>query len=71
MSPDGYTAVICTATGCGLGDEATVAALLVDAVRDAVGASCHGVMVSTGCLFGASSSGVGACRIRPAAPVVR
>lgn len=63
MRPDGYTAVVCAARGCGLLDEATVAGRLVDAVRAAVAASGHGVMVTTGCL-------VGACGSRPAAPVL-
>jgi hypothetical protein len=62
---DGYTALVCAAPGCGLGDPATVAAHLVDVVRDAVGSSSHGILVSTGCLFDRAS-----CRLRPTAPVV-
>jgi hypothetical protein len=61
----GFTAVVCTAPGCGVGDPATVAGHLVDVVRDVVGSSRHGVMVATGCLLGAL-----ACRFRPAAPLL-
>ena len=64
MHPEGYTAVVCAARGCGWGDDATVAGPLVDAIRRAVAASDHGVMVTTGCLFGAD------CGVRPAAPVL-
>lgn len=64
MHPEGYTAVVCAARACGAGDDATVAGLLVDAVRDAVATSGHGVMVTTGCLFGST------CAARPAAPVL-
>jgi hypothetical protein len=61
----GFTAVVCTAPGCGVGDRATVAHEVVDVLRDAVRASRHGVLVSTGCLCGAP-----ACRQRAAAPIV-
>lgn len=65
MRSVGYTAVVCAAGRCGLGDDGTVAAPLVEAVRGAVAAGGHGVMVSTGCLFGPVT-----CRDRPAAPML-
>jgi hypothetical protein len=61
----GFTAVVCTAQGCGIDDEATVAGRLVDALRGAVRVSKHGVLVTTGCLFGSA-----ACGVRATAPVV-
>jgi hypothetical protein len=61
----GFTAVLCTAPGCGPGDEATVAGRLVDALRAVVRESGHGVLVSTGCLLGRS-----ACALRATSPVV-
>ena len=64
-SGSGFTAVLCTAPSCGTGDEGTVAAPLLDALRGAVRASRHGVLVTTGCLFGGA-----ACAVRATAPVV-
>lgn len=60
----GYTAVTCVAPGCGLGDDATVGAHVVERLREVVRTSRHGVLVSAGCLVGA------ACARRPVAPVV-
>lgn len=60
-SAEGYTAVLCGAAPCrteNLPDTAT-------ALRDCVRTSRHGVMVTSGCMFGPSS-----CRLRPAGPVV-
>ncbi|WP_433274097.1 hypothetical protein ACQPZA_24390 [Pseudonocardia xinjiangensis] len=64
-SATGFTAVLCTATGCGTGDEGTVAAPLLDVLRSAVRSSRHGVLVTTGCLFDGP-----ACAMRATAPVV-
>jgi hypothetical protein len=61
----GFTAVLCTASRCGVGDGATAAGPLVDALRATVRASRLGVLVSTGCLVGE-----GVCLRRPAAPIV-
>jgi hypothetical protein len=61
----GFTAVLCAAPGCGVGDPGSTAAHAGAVLGAAVAASRHGVLVSTGCLLGA-----GACRLRPAAPVV-
>ncbi|HVL83869.1 MAG TPA: hypothetical protein VM367_06200 [Pseudonocardia sp.] len=60
-----YTAVLCAAPGCGVGDPATVAGRLVDAVRAVVRAGRYGVLVTAGCTLGPS-----ACRLRPTAPVL-
>ncbi|WP_300013934.1 hypothetical protein [Pseudonocardia sp.] len=60
----GYTALACVAPGCGLADPATVGPALVEALRRAVRASGHGVLVSAGCPF------AGACGPRAVAPVV-
>jgi hypothetical protein len=60
-----FTAVLCTAPGCGIDDDGTVAGRLIDALRGAVRASRHGVLVTTGCLFGSA-----ACGVRATAPVV-
>lgn len=62
---EGFTAVLCTARGCGTGDAGTVARPLVEALRSVVAGSEHGVLVSAGCLLGAA-----ACARRPTAPVV-
>ena len=70
MAKQGFTVVMCTAPGCGTGDEATVAHALVQTLRDIVGASSLGVLVSTGCLLGPSTVRGAACRMRAAAPVV-
>ncbi len=59
----GYTAVTCVAPGCGLADDATVGAELVGALRAAVRASTHGILVSSGCMLRG-------CAGRPVAPVV-
>jgi hypothetical protein len=65
VSEPGFTAVVCTASGCGRGDPGTVAAQLFGSLRAAVRASRLGVLVSTGCLLGRS-----ACHVRATAPVV-
>lgn len=62
-SCSGYTAVTCVAPGCGLADDATVGSELVGALREAVRASSHGVLVSSGCMMRG-------CASRPVAPVV-
>lgn len=61
----GYTALSCVAPRCGLGDDATVGAEVVDALREVVRSSEQGVLVSSGCFLGA-----GVCAARPTAPVV-
>ena len=61
----GFTAVLCTAPGCGADDPATVAGRLVDVLRAAVRDSKLGVLVSTGCLLGRP-----ACTLRVTSPVV-
>jgi hypothetical protein len=61
----GFTAVLCSAPGCGVDDDGTVAGRLIDALRAVVRASRHGVLVTTGCLFGTA-----ACGVRARAPVV-
>lgn len=60
----GYTAVTCVAPRCGLADEGTVGAHVVESVREVVRAGRHGVLVSAGCMLGAL------CARRPVAPVV-
>ncbi|WP_214370601.1 hypothetical protein [Pseudonocardia sp. H11422] len=60
---EGFTAVVCTAGGCrATPDEASRTG---EMLRDVVRASRHGVLVSSGCLLGATS-----CRLRPSAPLV-
>jgi hypothetical protein len=66
MTPcSGYTALSCVAPGCGFGDDATVGAEVVAALREVVRAGEQGVLVSSGCFLGA-----GVCAARPTAPVV-
>lgn len=62
---DGYTAFRCAAPGCGEGDDGSTAAATFEALRAVVGAGRHGVLVTTGCLFGGAF-----CRGRPGAPIV-
>lgn len=60
-----YTALSCVAPRCGVDDPATVGPDVVDALREAVRASSHGVLISAGCVLGS-----GVCAARPAAPLV-
>ncbi|MGQ0572625.1 MAG: hypothetical protein ACT4RN_00295 [Pseudonocardia sp.] len=65
MSVPGFTVLRCAASGCGSGDPCSTAGHALAALRDAVTASEHGVLVTTGCLLG-----YGSCGHRPTAPVV-
>jgi hypothetical protein len=61
----GFTAVLCSARGCGPGDSATVSRRLAATLREVVCSSRHGVLVGAGCVVGPS-----VCALRPTAPVV-
>lgn len=61
----GFTAFLCAASRCGVGDAGSTAAHTVAVLRSAVRESRHGVLVSTGCLLGAVT-----CRLRATAPIV-
>lgn len=61
----GFTAVLCTAPGCGPGDAATVSGHLLATLRAVVRGSRHGLLVSAGCVVGST-----ACGLRPTAPMV-
>ncbi|MFC4950927.1 hypothetical protein [Pseudonocardia sp. GCM10023141] len=65
METIGFTAVMCTAPGCGMRSDLSVAGHVLNTVRDVVREGSHGVLVCTGCLLGATT-----CRLRPMAPVV-
>ncbi|MHA6793470.1 hypothetical protein ACVGVM_08100 [Pseudonocardia bannensis] len=59
----GFTVVACTADGCRATPAET--SRTGEMLREVVRASRHGVLVSTGCLLGATT-----CRLRPSAPLV-
>jgi len=65
MDEVGFTAFRCGTAGCGTDDSGSTAARTLETLRDAVGASRYGVLVTTGCLLGTRY-----CRSRVSAPVV-